>query len=70
MFDWDQVNINQPDADREDHIGIFLRMEGDLFVCAEGNTDRNIVPLGRTAIKKRKRRQIQGFGIIPEGYSP
>lgn len=70
MFDWDQININEPDRDYEDHIGIFLRMNGDLFVCAEGNTDHQAVSVGRTAIKERKRQLIQGFGIIPEGWSP
>jgi hypothetical protein len=70
MFDWNQLNINEPDRDYEDHIGIFLRMNGDLFVCAEGNTDQKVVCGGRTAIKERQRRLIQGFGVIPEGWVP
>lgn len=70
MFDWNQININEPDRDYEDHIGVFLRMNGDLFVCAEGNTDQQVVRRGRTAIKERKRHLIQGFGVIPEGWSP
>jgi hypothetical protein len=70
MFDWNQINIDEPDRDYEDHIGVFLRMNGDLFVCAEGNTDHQVVSVGRTAIKERKRQLIQGFGVIPEGWIP
>lgn len=76
IFDWDQTNINEPDQDYDNHIGVFLRMNGDLFVCAEGNTDRyspqnpNGAPNGRTAIRERERYLIQGFGVIPEGWRP
>lgn len=71
IFDWDQVNIDQPDHDYDNHIGVFLRMNGDLFVCAEGNTDRgNNFPNGRTRIRERPRYLIQGFGILPEGFLP
>jgi hypothetical protein len=71
IFDWDQVNINNPDQDYDNHIGVFLRMNGDLFVCGEGNTDRSdSYPNGRTAIRERSRQLIQGFGIIPEGWMP
>lgn len=70
IFDWDQIDIDEPDRDRDNHIGVFLRMNGDLFVCAEGNTDHQIVSVGRTAIKERTRESIQGFGIIPEGWMP
>lgn len=77
IFDWDQVNINEPDQDYDNHIGVFLRMNGDLFVCAEGNTDRydketnpNGILNGRTGIRERERYLIQGFGVIPEGWLP
>ncbi len=70
MFDWQQINIDAPDRSVEDHIGVFLRMNGDLFVCAEGNTQHKIVRDGRTAIMERQRKSIQGFGIIPEGWIP
>jgi hypothetical protein len=70
MFDWNQINIDEPDRDYEDHIGVFLRMNGDLFVCAEGNTDHQVVSVGRTAIKDRRRQLIQGFGVIPERWIP
>lgn len=76
IFDWDQVNIDAPDQDYDNHIGVFLRMNGDLFVCGEGNTDRrsdnnpNGIPNGRTGIRERSRYLIQGFGVIPEGWMP
>ncbi len=62
MFDWDQKSIDQSDSDWEDHIGIFLRMEGSFYVCAEGNTSN------MTAVRKRSAITIQGFGRIPVGY--
>lgn len=60
LFDWNQKNISAEDNDWEDHIGCFLRKEGDLFVCAEGNTSN------MTGIRKRTSLQIQGFVVIPE----
>jgi hypothetical protein len=46
-------------------------MNGDLFVCGEGNTDRSdSYPNGRTSIRERPRGLIQGFGIIPKGWMP
>lgn len=62
MFDWDQGSIHGADTDWEDHIGIFLRKEGDMFVCAEGNANN------MTAIKRRYSADIQGFGVFPEGW--
>lgn len=62
MFDWDQKSINEIDNDWEDHIGIFLRMDGQYYICAEGNTGN------ATAVKKRVAVNIQGFGRIPDGY--
>lgn len=61
-FDWNQLDIDDRDTDWEDHIGVFLHMDGEYYVCAEGNTGN------RTAIKRRKSIQIQGFIRIPHGY--
>lgn len=61
-FDWDQSSFNDPDNDWENHIGVFLEMDGALFICAEGNTSN------QTNIKKRTAKQIQGFIRIPDGY--
>lgn len=62
-FDWDQLDIDERDADWEDHIGVFLRMTGSSFVCAEGNASN------QTDIKDRTSKQIQGFIRIPDGFS-
>lgn len=63
LFDWDQISINDRDADWENHIGVFLRMSGKSFVTAEGNTSN------QTDVKTRTAKQIQGFIRIPDGYS-
>jgi lysozyme family protein len=48
IFDWD--------GDRyADHIGIFLRMQGGYFVCAEGNRGN------REAVTQRSLSSIEGF---------
>lgn len=62
-FDWDQVNVNQKDADWEDHIGIYSDAgpSGTHYV-SEGNTGN------RTARKMRYDRMIQGYIRIPETF--
>lgn len=62
LFDWSQTNINDADTDYENHIGVFLYMDGSLFVCAEGNTNN------QTNLKERHAVNIQGFIRIPDGY--
>ena len=62
IYDWEQTNINQPDTNWDSHIGVFLKMEGSTFICAEGNTGN------MTNIKKRTSVNIQGFIKIPDGY--
>lgn len=62
-FDWDQNDIAQVDKDWEDHIGVFLRMKGKNYECAEGNTSN------MTNIKVRTPKQIQGWIRIPDGFS-
>lgn len=62
IFDWNQISEDQKDTDYEDHIGVFLYKEGNLYVCAEGNTGN------QTAIRKRDSKQIQGFVRIPAGW--
>lgn len=62
IFDWDQKDISLPDNDRDNHIGIHLRMNGKYYACAEGNTSN------RTDIKDRTSQNIQGWVRIPNGY--
>jgi hypothetical protein len=62
IFDWTQKSIDLPDNDRDNHIGVLTRKEGDTYIVAEGNTSN------MTAMKKRTSIQIQGFIRIPDGY--
>ena len=62
FFDWDQRNIHEADNDWEDHIGFHLRMNGGLYVCAEGNSSN------RTGIFERSAISIQGWGRFPDGW--
>jgi hypothetical protein len=72
LYDWHRHNADaQADAGFENHIGCFLRVDpSGLYICAEGNTDRDIVLTGRTAIKKRPKSLINAFVVIPEGWRP
>lgn len=60
IFDWEQIDINQPDTDWDDHIGIHLRMDGKNYICAEGNSSN------RTGVFTRYSKQIQGWISLPE----
>lgn len=62
-FDWTQSSIYVPDADWENHIGVHLCMDGNNYLCAEGNTSN------RTGLKNRTPQQVQGWIRIPDGYS-
>lgn len=66
LFDWKQTHINEVDDDFEDHIGVFLRMEGKQFKCAEGNTRKGKVR-NISNVCLRNSNKIQGFIRIPEG---
>lgn len=62
LFDWGQRNINEPDTDWEDHIGVYLsQVDNNRFRCAEGNT-RN-----QSGIFTRYYSSVQGYVRIPEG---
>jgi len=63
LFDWDFPSLDAPDNDYEDHIGVFSHVQGNYFVCAEGNYK------DKTAIVNRDPRSIQGFVRIPDGYT-
>lgn len=63
IFDWTQTNIDDPDKNWDDHIGIHLGMVGANYLCSEGNTNG-----GRVANKIRKGVNIQGWIRIPDGY--
>lgn len=62
IFDWNQKDINEPDKNQDSHVGVHLRMDGALYVSAEGNTS------DMTAIRKRPSVNIQGWIRIPDGY--
>ncbi len=66
-FDWSQTDINQPDTDFENHIGVFLGFSvakgAKRYLVAEGNTSN------QTNIKERSPVNVQGFVRIPDGYS-
>lgn len=53
LFDWGGATF--PDADFEDHIGVFISMDNGAYICAEGNVKN------ATAVKKRYSNVIQGF---------
>ncbi len=62
LFDWGQRNINEPDTDWEDHIGVYLEeVDKNRFRCAEGNS-RN-----QSGIFTRYYNSVQGYVRIPEG---
>lgn len=63
IFDWKQTDINQEDIDWDSHVGIFLRMDGDKYICAEGNSG------DVTGIHSRPGICIQGFIRIPDNYN-
>ena len=61
VFDWDGARY--PDTDWENHIGVLVKREKDVFVCAEGNVKN------RTMIKRRYLSKIQGFIILPDDFT-
>jgi len=68
IFDWSQKDINLPDNDKDDHIGICVSaiMDGGKFVgchTAEGNSSN------KTGEHVRNSISIQGFVVIPEAFS-
>ncbi|MEM8637906.1 MAG: CHAP domain-containing protein [Cyanobacteria bacterium P01_G01_bin.54] len=65
VFDWGGRTI--PDTDWENHIGIFLSINGDKLICAEGNVGAKDNTLSTTAIKSRESSTIQGFIRLPDG---
>lgn len=67
IFDWDQKSVNEVDRDWDDHIGVFLRMDGNMFICAEGNAQSRETGGGRTGIFSRYRQNIQGWARLPKG---
>ena len=71
LFDWHKKNYLEPDTNFEDHIGcVIANLDKDHFESGEGNTDQNIVPAGRTAVKLRNKVTVKGYVIIPESWSP
>lgn len=61
LFDWGQRNINEPDTDWEDHIGVYLgEVDRNRFKCAEGNSKN------RSGVFTRYYRSVQGYVRIPE----
>ena len=66
LFDWEQTDIDEKDDDFEDHIGVFLGMEGAKYKSAEGNTRKgNIRNISNVCLRNSSK--IQGFIRIPEG---
>lgn len=63
IFDWSKKSLSEPDTDWDNHIGLYLHMDGAAYVCAEGNTSN------QTNIKERSGINIEGFIDIPDGYS-
>ncbi len=65
LYDWEGRNI--PDTDWENHIGILLTKQNNIYTVAEGNVGSSNNLLSMTDIKRRTSPQyIQGFISLPD----